>query len=89
MFYDVISVRHINEYILEVKFQDGVMGRADFSSINRTGIFSRFERIEYFKQVYIQDGVLSWPPGDIDIAPEDVYSRVTGISIEDLAGKNY
>ncbi|MHB9027282.1 MAG: DUF2442 domain-containing protein [Candidatus Latescibacterota bacterium] len=85
MFYDAISVRYVDGYILEVEFEDGARGFADFGCIHRTGIFSRLECVDYFKQVYIHDGVLSWPPGDLDIAPEDLYSRATGISVENMA----
>lgn len=78
MFYDAVSVTYVKDYILEVVFKDGGRGLADFSDIKHTGVFERFADIDYFRKVYLADGVLTWPPGDIDIAPETVYSRATG-----------
>jgi hypothetical protein len=42
-------------------------------------VFSNFQDIDFFKKVFInmELGVLTWP-GDIDIAPETVYTKVTG-----------
>jgi hypothetical protein len=85
MFHDAISIRYIREYLLEVEFEDGTKGIADFSDIRRTGVFSRFNNPDYFRNVYLVDGALSWPPGDLDIAPEDVYSRVTGKPVESFS----
>ena len=84
MFYDAISVHYIREYLLEVEFEDGTKGIADFSDIRRTGVFARFNDIDYFRKVDLVDGVLNWPPGDLDIAPEDVYRRATGRPVESL-----
>lgn len=38
-----------------------------------------FKDLNYFKQVYVNKelGVLCWP-GDVDIAPETIYSMATG-----------
>jgi hypothetical protein len=78
MFYDALYVTYVKDYLLEVVFKDGARGCVDFSDIEHTGVFARFADPDYFRQVYIAEGVLTWPPGDIDIAPETVYERATG-----------
>lgn len=79
MYYEAVSVKYIRDYLLEVVFVDGTKGTADFADYaKRGGIFSGFGDIEFFKKVFINPdcGVLTWP-GDIDIAPETVYTKVT------------
>ena len=83
MYYDAISVKYIEDYKCEVEFVTGEKGIVDLSTIERNGVFSRFNDINYFKRVYIHENVLTWPPGDIDIAPETIYSMATGKPITD------
>ena len=42
------------------------------------GVFSSFKDHDYFKNFYIDDCVLSWGDGEVDIAPETLYHKVTG-----------
>ena len=80
MYYEAVSVKYIRDYLLEVAFNDGTKGTADFADYaKRGGIFSDLRDIDFFKKVFINSdfGVLTWP-GDIDIAPETVYVKVTG-----------
>ena len=88
MYYDVISVKYTEGYKLEVEFVTGEKGVVDLSHIKRNGVFSRFDDIDYFKRVYIYDDVLTWPPGDLDIAPETIYSMATGKPISDSIEDN-
>ena len=78
MYYDVVSVKYIEGYKLELEFITGEKGIVDLSYIKRNGVFTRFNDMDYFKRVYIHEDVLTWPPGDIDIAPETIYSMATG-----------
>lgn len=80
MYYNVVSVKYLEGYKLEVIFSDGRTGIADLEKYkNYSGVFKRFNDLEYFKKVYINEelGVLSWPD-DLDIAPETLYHEVTG-----------
>ena len=74
------KVSYIDGYKLEVTFETGEKGIIDLKNYSkRGGVFSRFEDINYFMQVYVHKelGVLCWP-GDVDIAPETIYSMATG-----------
>lgn len=57
---------------LALTFRDGLIGVADFSSIGATanpGIYAPLADIDFFGQVQIELGVLTWPNGaDIDPA---------------------
>jgi hypothetical protein len=81
-----IQVTYKNEYLLEITFENGEKGTADFSEYaKRGGVFSQFRDIGYFRKVTIDSewGVLCWP-GDIDIAPETVYQLATGKTTDEV-----
>ena len=80
MYKDVIEIRYLEGYKLELVFENGKRGIVDFQSyIKKGGVFNRFSDMEYFKQVHINKelGVLCWPDG-VDVAPETLYSEATG-----------
>ncbi|MEW6203103.1 MAG: DUF2442 domain-containing protein [bacterium] len=80
MYYDVIDVKYVDGYKLEVLFENGKKGTVDLQNyINKGGVFSRFSDLEYFRKVYVNKefGVLCWPNG-VDIAPETLYNLTTG-----------
>ena len=80
MYFDVVEVRYIHGYKLEISFEDGKKGSVDLQHyINKGGVFSRFADLNYFKKVFLNKelGVLCWPDG-LDIAPEAIYSEATG-----------
>lgn len=83
MILDVISVRHLRDYELELEFEDSAKGNVDFSQYrSRVGVFCKFNDMEYFKNFSIDKelGVISWENG-VDIAPETLYSKAVGKAI--------
>ena len=63
MMIDVIGVRPLGGYNLEVEFSDGTIGVRDFSSIReKTGSMAEpLKDPAYFARVFIEDGALTWP----------------------------
>ncbi len=80
MYHDVTNIQILDGYKLQLTFDDGKSGILDCKPfIDKGGVFSKLRDPEFFKSVQINSelGVLTW--GDeIDIAPETVYSIVTG-----------
>jgi hypothetical protein len=62
---DVIEVKQLGEYRLQVAFSDGTVGTRDFSDIrSRTGeMVAPLKDPTYFERVSIDDGALTWPNG--------------------------
>ena len=62
---DVIGVRPLGGYKLEIEFSDGTIGVRDFSSIcQKTGSMAEpLKEPAYFVRVFIEDGALTWPNG--------------------------
>jgi len=77
---DVVSAIHKGKYRLEIVFQDGKTGVVDFEKyIKEGGVFAKLRDLNAFLSFFINPelGILAWP-GDIDIAPETLYSEATG-----------
>lgn len=66
------AVSVLPNHRLAVTFRDGLKGVADFSAIatsSTPGVYARLADIDFFAQVKIELGVLTWPNGaDIDPA---------------------
>ena len=78
MYWVITELTYIDGYKFKLTFMDGESGIVDLSAYSkRGGVFSRFSDLDYFRQVYVDSGVLCWP-GDVDIAPETIYSMATG-----------
>ena len=65
MMIDVIRIRPLGGYRLEIEFSDGTAGVHDFASVaEKTGAMSEPLRDPaYFARVFIEDGALTWPNG--------------------------
>jgi hypothetical protein len=79
MIHDVVSAQYRGDYKIEMRFDDGKSGVVDFAKhLDKGGVFERLRDIDVFKRFHINEelGVLTWE-GDIDIAPETLYSDAT------------
>ena len=77
---DVISAKYIENYKIEVSFDDGKKGIIDFSSyLEKGGVFERFKNLEFFKKFAVNEelGIITWRD-ELDVAPETLYSEATG-----------
>jgi len=76
--FDVIDVRHVQDHVVWLRFEDGSEGEVDLRSSLRGPVFEPLHDIEYFKQVRVDPelGTITWPNG-ADIAPETLYARLT------------
>jgi len=80
MYHDVIEVRCLDDFRLDLTFDDGKSGILDCKPIiAKGGGFSRLRDPEVFKRakVNVELGVVTWDD-EIDIAPETAYSLATG-----------
>ncbi len=65
MMIDVISIRRLGGFKLEVKFSDGTTGVRDFAFVReKSGPMAEpLKDPDYFARVFIEDGALTWPNG--------------------------
>jgi len=80
----IVKVEVLQDYRLEVTFDDGVRGVVDLSSLVGRGVFALWLDYGAFATVRIgSSGELAW--GDqIDLCPDSLYLKVTGKKPEDL-----
>lgn len=79
---EVRGVRPLADHRLWVRFNTGEAKIYDFTPLLDGPVFSQLKDEEVFKSVYIDYGVTVWKDGEIDIAPEELY---TGIAAEATA----
>jgi hypothetical protein len=75
MYWDVIDVKPENYLTLSVRFVDGVAGKVRFLPGHLTGVFAPLKQADFFKKVFINDGVVTWP-GEIDLAPDAMHDEI-------------
>ena len=79
MYFEIVSAEYLEDYKIKLVFEDGNTGIADLSDYpDPTNIFNAFLDINFFKSFQIEDGTLVWGNGELDLAPETLYSTATG-----------
>ena len=75
MMIDVLSVRPLGGFKLEIEFSDGTSGVRDFDFAGRqTGPMAEpLKDPVYFARVFVEDGALTWPNG-YDWDPDALHS---------------
>src|SRR3954462_13072843 len=76
--YEVVAVRPLPGFQLDVEFADGTRGRFDYSELihrEDAGIFIPLRDVSFFNRVGIEHGAITWP-GEIDLAPDAMYDRL-------------
>ena len=73
---NIVKVRYLHGYQLEVAFDDGQIRIADFGDFLRKAknpMSTQFRDIERFKNVEIDHGDLSWEDGQMDFPADNIY----------------
>jgi hypothetical protein len=69
MYWDVKVVKPLPDYKIYVEIEDGRKGIFDVSPYLDRGVFRELKDVNYFNQVGIVLGAVTWP-NEQDIAPE-------------------
>ena len=73
------SVRHVEatgDTQLTVMFADGLSGVVQFAESNFRGVFTALREPTFFKQAFFDHGAVTWPRGQIDLAPNAMYDPI-------------
>ncbi len=71
--WSVMKVRVEGPLTLWVEHADGVSGTVRFCESALRGVFEKLRDPEYFAQVGIAFGAVSWPNEDPDLAPDNMH----------------
>lgn len=72
----VTKAKHVRDFLIEVKFNDGTKKVIDFEPWLTGPIFRPLKSKAYFKRFFIDGPTIAWPNG-ADIAPETLYAAAT------------
>lgn len=89
MFFDVTEARYLDNYRIRLRFEDGSTGVADLSGYpDKSNVFQAFLDRDYFEDFRVEYGTLTWGGGELDIAPEALYTLATGKTVHYHSIKN-
>lgn len=74
--WEIVKLKVLPGYRLEVEFDDGVKGIVDVSADLWGPAFEPLKDPAKFAEVYLEDGAPTWPNG-ADIAPDAIYEDLT------------
>lgn len=77
MYYDVIEAQIIGELSFKVRFADGLTGKVQFLPSYLYGVFEKLKSPDFFNQIKITDGFVSWGDDEIDLAPDTMYQAIS------------
>ena len=71
----VTAVRHVRDYVLHVRFNNGAEGEVDLADELSGEVFEPLQDVKAFRQVYLdpETRTVAWPNG-ADLAPEFLLS---------------
>ena len=67
------NIKIIAELYMLVTFSSGEKRIFDVSKLIEYPIYKELKNFEIFKNAYIENGIIVWKDGEIDISPEAVY----------------
>jgi hypothetical protein len=73
----VVAARHVNDYVIRLRFSDGTEGEVDLRDELYAEVFEPLKDLDVFKTFFVNPewGTIAWPNG-ADLAPEFLYSAV-------------
>lgn len=69
------DIKIIEQLCMLVTFSSGEKRIFDVSKLLKYPIYKQLENFEIFKKAYIENGIIVWDDGKIDISPETVYAN--------------
>lgn len=79
MLFDILEVRVVRDYVLYLRFENGLEGEVDIAQIVPfEGVFSKLQDTKFFASVGVDPelGTIVWANG-ADLSPETLYSLVS------------
>lgn len=84
------TVRHLQDFLLEIRFTDGLVATLDFRQriAGRHGVFEALQDVDFFSRVEVDQEAktLVWPNG-VDFCPDVLYSEATGKDLSELGNE--
>ena len=72
VFHDIVAVKPLDGYKLDVEFDNGEKGIMDCTRYLDRPYWKRLNDKDFFRRAFVSYGTVVWPE-DIDIGPEDLW----------------
>ena len=72
----VQEVKYISDYIISIKFDDGIYGTIELNDLVQKGIFKVLQDKNQFAKVYANGYSIAWS-NELEIDAANVYSELT------------
>jgi hypothetical protein len=80
MYLSIIGVKALNNYNLELTFENNEIKIFDMNPYLETGLFKKLKNKNMFNKVKISFDTIEWP-GEIDLDPEVLYEKSKTLEI--------
>lgn len=87
MYWDVKTVRALEDYEIYVELEDGRKGTFDLKPHLNHGVFRELKDKHYFARVGVVFGAVTWPH-EQDIAPETLIAGLKPMDNDDSSEKS-
>ncbi|MEN9896403.1 MAG: hypothetical protein RLZZ66_52 [Pseudomonadota bacterium] len=77
MHYDVVEAQVIGELSFTVRFADGLSGTVRFLPSYLYGVFEKLKNPDFFNQLQVANGFVSWGEDEVDLAPDSMYEAIS------------
>ena len=71
----VTEIKIVSELCMLITFSNGEKKIFDLTDLVKYQAYEKLNNYEVFKNAYIENGIIVWDNGNIDIAPETVYKN--------------
>lgn len=78
----IVDAEAHRDYRLWIRYEDGVEGEVDLSTLVGNGVFELWEDPAEFQKVFIDPDThtVAWP-GGIDLCPDSLYEDLVGATL--------
>ena len=71
----IVEIKIVSELCMLVTFSNGEKRIFDAKYLIKYPAYQKLEDFDMFKKAYLENGVIVWDNGSIDIAPDTVYQN--------------
>lgn len=71
----IVELKVIDNLCLLLTFSSGEVKIYDATELLKYPAYQKLKDFSFFKQAYIENGVVMWENGEIDVAPEEMYEN--------------
>ena len=80
----IVACKPLESYRVWLRFDDGIEGIADLNHLVGKGVFRAWDDPAFFQTAHVDEwGALAWNE-QIDLCPDSLYLKVTGLQPEEL-----